>query len=259
MGISLGGETVRKGPIVLVLLAYLFSGGLLLAAENPYEYPVSTVVIDAGHGGHDPGTSSSWAFSGGMIFERDINLDIAKRVYALLSVVRPELQLVMTRTDDTYVSLEDRSRIAYTTVLPAKTSGLFVSLHVNSAENEEAQGFEILTKKQGKPVTLLNSETPTGNIVLFAPFTSVQLNRFLNNRNLVIAKTFEQVLAEKLESSRDRGVKEQDLYVLNASRMPGVLVEVGFLSNEQEAQNLVSPQWRHAVAEAIVQAVVQCL
>ncbi|AEV30934.1 N-acetylmuramoyl-L-alanine amidase [Sphaerochaeta pleomorpha str. Grapes] len=250
---------MRKGLIVLLLLGFLFPQGLLFAVENPYDYPVSTVIIDAGHGGYDPGTSSAWVFAGGTIFERDISLDIAKRVYALLSVIRPDLQLVMTRSDDTFVSLEDRSRIAYTTELPLKTSALFVSIHVNSAENNEARGFEVLTKKQGKSVTLLNSETPTGNIVLYSPFTSVQLNRFLNNRNLVIAKTFEQVLAQKLESSKDRGVKEQDLYVLNASRMPGVLVEVGFLSNEQEAQNLVSPQWRHSVAEAIVQAIIQCL
>jgi N-acetylmuramoyl-L-alanine amidase len=259
MGISPKGEAVRKGPIILMLLSLIFSGFSLFAEVNPYDYPVSTVIIDAGHGGYDPGSSAAWVFAGGTIYERDINLDIAKRVYSLLSVVRPDLQLIMTRSDDTYVSLEDRGRIAYSTPLPSKTSALFVSIHVNSAESKQASGFEVLTKRQDKSVTLLNSETPTDNICLYAPFTSVQLNRFLNNRNLVIAKTFEQVLEQKLDSSKDRGVKEQDLYVLNASRMPGVLVEVGFISNEAEAQNLVSPQWRHSVAEAIVQAIVQCL
>jgi N-acetylmuramoyl-L-alanine amidase len=250
---------VRKGLLVLFFLLFAGSACLLFAAENPYDNPVSTIFLDAGHGGHDPGSSAAWVFAGGTVYERDLNLDIAKRVYSLLCVVRPDLKVYMTRNDDTYVSLEERSRIAYITAIEPKTSALFVSIHVNSASNKDACGFEILTKSQNKSVTLLNSETPLGNIALFAPFTSVQLNRFLNNRNLIVAKTFEQVLAEKLEGLRNRGVKEQDLYVLNASRMPSVLLEVGFLSNEEDARNLVSPQWRQTVADAIVQAIVQCL
>jgi N-acetylmuramoyl-L-alanine amidase len=250
---------VRKGLSVLLFLLLTGPACLLFAAENPYDNPVSTIFIDAGHGGHDPGSSAAWVFAGGTVYERDLNLDIAKRVYSLLRVVRPDLQVQMTRMEDTYVSLEDRSRFAYGTAIEPKTSALFVSIHVNSATNKDASGFEVLTKRQNKSVTLLNSETPIGNIASLAPFTSVQLNRFLNNRNLVVAKTFEQVLSEKLDGLRNRGVKEQDLYVLNASRMPSVLLEVGFLSNEEDARSLVSPQWRQTVADAIVQAIVQCL
>jgi N-acetylmuramoyl-L-alanine amidase len=250
---------VRKGLLVLLFLLLTGPLCLLFAAENPYDNPVSTIFIDAGHGGHDPGSSAAWVFAGGTVYERDLNLDIAKRVYSLLRVVRPDLQVQMTRMEDTYVSLEDRSRFAYGTAIEPKTSALFVSIHVNSAANKDANGFEVLTKRQNKSVTLLNSETPVENIVLFAPFTSVQLNRFLNNRNLIVAKTFEQVLAKNLEGLRNRGVKEQDLYVLNASRMPSVLLEIGFLSNEEDARKLVSPQWRQTVADAIVKALVQCL
>jgi N-acetylmuramoyl-L-alanine amidase len=234
-------------------------GGFLFAAENPYDYPVSTVIVDAGHGGHDPGAFSTWPFHDGVLYERDINLDVATRVRSILAERRPDIEIVMTRSDDTYVSLEKRSQLAYRTPLPAKHSALFVSIHTNSAENPEARGFEVLMKQQKKSVTLLDSETPLENISLFAPYTAVELNRFLNNRNLVVASMFRQALAEGLPDSLDRGTKEQDLHVLNASRVPAVLVEIGFLSNEQDARNLVSPTWRQQVSEAIAQAIVDCL
>ncbi|MDD4574413.1 MAG: N-acetylmuramoyl-L-alanine amidase, partial [Sphaerochaeta sp.] len=65
----------------------------LLAAKDPFSLPVSTVVLDAGHGGKDPGTSAFYSFSGGTINESELVLDITKRVYSLLSVERPDLQL----------------------------------------------------------------------------------------------------------------------------------------------------------------------
>ncbi len=250
---------MRGGVKLLIIMTLFVFGSLLYASDNPYSYPVSLVILDAGHGGHDPGTSAAWVFAGGTIYERDINLDIAKRVYSLLSVVRPDLQVVMTRDDDTFVSLAQRCKVAYSFPLVSKTSALFVSIHTNSSSSDAACGFEVLTKKQDKTVSLLNSETPKENISLLSPFSSIQLNRLLNNRNLVVAKTFEEVLSQKLITSKDRGVKEQDVYVLNDSRVPAVLVEVGFLSNEKEARNIVSPQWRHSVAEAIVQSIIQCL
>jgi len=250
---------MNKGaiPVLVVLLALtLFP---VSAAKDPFSYPVSTVVLDAGHGGRDPGASASYSFSEGTVNESDLVLDITKRVVALLSLEKPSLNLIMTRLDDTYISLAERSRIAYIAELAPQSSLLFVSIHINSAQTCEASGFEILTKSQEKRVTFLDEHTPIRNIPLFAPFTALELNRLLNQRNLFVAKTFEDVLSQRMLTSRNRGIKERDLYVLNASRVPSVLLEVGFLSNEDEARNIISPAWRQQVALAIAMAVIACV
>lgn len=241
------------------LLLLLLTCSVLCAAADPFSYPVRTVILDAGHGGHDPGTSYAWGFAGGTVYERDLTLDITKRLYSLLSVSHPQLNLVLTRSDDTYVSLEQRSKIAYTTSIPPQTSALFVSVHVNSAPSSEASGFEVLTKLQSKRITLLDENTPIENIGTLSSNSTIALNRLLNNRNLFVASMFEKSLSEQLVTTRNRGVKERDLYVLNASRMPSVLVEVGFLSNEEDARNLLSPQWRQRVAQALATAIEACL
>ncbi len=250
---------MNKGvfPVICILLVLtLFP---VSAAKDPFSYPISTVILDAGHGGKDPGASASYSFTGGTVNESDLVLDITKRVYALLVLEKPELKLVMTRNDDTYISLAERSRIAYTTELAPQSSLLFVSIHINSAHAREATGFEILTKRQEKRITFLDEHTPIGNIPMFAPFTSLELNRLLNQRNLFVAKTFEDILSQKMLTSRNRGIKERDLYVLNASRVPSVLLELGFLSNEDEARNILSPAWRQQVANAIAKAVLSCV
>ena len=243
------------GLFILLMLTALPVG----ATNDPFSYPVSTVILDAGHGGKDPGASASYSFSGGTINESDLVLDITKRVHALLTSENPSLKLVMTRTDDTYISLAERSRIAYTTELSPQSSLLFVSIHINSALSHEATGFEVLTKRQGKRVSFLDEDTPIRNIPLYAPFSALELNRLLNQRNLFIARTFEEVLSQRMVTSRNRGIKERDLYVLNASRVPAVLLEVGFLSNEDEARNIITPEWRQQVAQAIAQAIISCV
>ena len=243
----------------ILLLLILLTSSMLCASSDPFSFPVGTVIIDAGHGGHDPGTSHAWSFAGGTVYERDLTLDIAKRLHALLSVSHPDLHIVMTRTDDSFVSLAQRCEIAYTTPLRPKTSALFVSIHVNSAANRSAKGFEILTKMQNKQVVFLDAKTPFENIASFSSHTISSLNRLLNHRNLLVAATFEQAMSESLITSVNRGVKERDLWVLNATRMPAVLVEVGFLSNEDDARNLVSPQYRQRLAQILLTAIERCL
>ncbi len=244
---------------LLALFSLLAACTLLAAADDPFSHPVKTVILDAGHGGHDPGTSYAWSFAGGTVYERDLTLDITKRLYALLAVSHPDLQLVMTRSDDTYLTLEQRCEVAYSQSLRPQSSALFVSIHVNSAQAKEASGFEILTKQQSRKVTFLDDKTPIENIGRFSSHSMLTLNRLLNHRNLVIASNFETTLSERLITSRNRGVKERDIYVLHASRMPAVLVEVGFLTNEEDARNLVSPQYRQRVAQALATAIELCL
>lgn len=243
---------------VLLLMLSLLMVLPLAAAVDPFSLPVGTLIIDAGHGGHDPGASYNWPFAGGVVWERDLNLDIAKRLSVLVKLAHPQLRVIMTREDDTFISLAERSAIAASQSLDSK-GALFVSIHINSAQAPSAQGFEILIKRQDKQVTLLDELTPLDNISLFASHSQAQLNRLLNNRNLVIASIFEETMSSQLITTRSRGIKEQDLWVLNQCRMPAVLVEVGFLSNEAEARRLVDSTYRQRVAQVLAAAIERCL
>jgi N-acetylmuramoyl-L-alanine amidase len=243
---------------LLVAVLFCVAVSFCFARTDPFSYPLRTVVLDAGHGGKDGGASSAWSFAGGTIQEKDFILDIAKRVADLLAVAQPQWNIVMTRADDTFIALDDRAAIAYRTVIPRKTSALFVSIHVNSATNDEAEGFEILTKIPSLRVTLLDEQTPKENISLFAPFTEMELNDLLNQRNKEVATRFETAISEHMPLSRSRGIKQQNVRVLNISRMPAVLVEVGFISNKNDATHLLAPAWRQEMANAIVAAIQAC-
>lgn len=246
---------MRRIPLLVLALIIILPLG---AATDPFSLPVGTIIIDAGHGGHDPGASYTWAFAGGVVHERDLNLDLAKRLSTLLTLAHPEVQVIMTRQSDTFLSLAERSAIAASHSW-GLGGALFVSIHINSAHTPSAQGFEILIKRQDKQVVLLDDVTPIANIPLFASHSQAQLNRLLNNRNLVIASIFEETMASQLVTTRSRGIKEQDLWVLNQCRMPAVLVEVGFLSNEQDARRLVDSTYRQHLAQVLATAIGRCL
>jgi len=239
---------------LLVSLLFLAIGSVF-CITNPFSYPVKTVIVDAGHGGKDPGTSYAWSFAGGTIYEKEYTLDIALRVKALLEVAHSDWNIILTRNSDSYISLADRCAIAYGIPLEKKSSAVFVSIHVNSAPNNQAEGYEILTKMQGHRVTLLDELTPRTNISLLAGFGENELNEMLNERNSIIASTFGKVLQEKMPLMHNRGVKEQNIQVLNASRVPAVLVEVCFITNEVDAKNLITATWRQSMANAIATAI----
>lgn len=250
----------RIFPFLLILMSCcLFSAGAVdstrATAVGPFATPVGTMILDAGHGGYDPGTSATWPFSGQMD-EKDITLDLVKRIKGILAIEAPELNIVLTRSDDTYVSLQDRSAIAVATEPAIGTSAIFVSVHVNSALATSANGFEFLIKPQSRKVQILDSDSPVSAAARFARYSNSELLRQLNQQNLLLGQAMEHALVAAFPKARNRGIKETEIYVLNNSRMPAVLVEVGFISNESDARNLASPSWRQEMARAIASAIL---
>lgn len=240
----------------MVLLLFLMTAPLF-GTDNPYALPLSTIIIDAGHGGHDPGASRF--FEGSLIVERELTLDIALRLERLLNEAHPLLHVVMTRTDDRYLTLEERGRIAYQTILPPKTSALLLSIHINSAVHPAAQGFEVFTKLNDKEVPLLDATTPKEHIALFSKHNKKELNALLFEETRRVAEVVSGALATGLPMQVNRGIKERDLWVLNAARMPAVLVEVGFLSNDEELALLLDPKYRETIALALFHAIEELL
>ena len=169
----------------------------------------NTVVIDAGHGGHDRG-----GISGQRVGEKDLTLDVARRLRDLLQ--KDGLQTVMTRADDTFIPLPQRSAIAN-----AQRDALFVSIHFNSALRSGADGIETY---------------------------------YYNPKAAAVAARVQTGLM-KVETGENRGVKCRGYYVLRKTRIPAVLAECGFLTNRNEAALCLQPAYRQELASAIAKAI----
>ena len=220
------------------------------------KWEFKTIVIDAGHGGKDPGAVGYRGTK-----EKDIALDVAKRLEKKLSK-NMNVKIIMTRDEDVFLRLSERTKIAN-----ESNGNLFISIHTNAAEDRRASGFEtflIGPNKNEAAVRVAARE----NAVLELEGTT---GKKLTNEDLIQATIAQSAFASKSEQfasmvqkeikkrvqSRDRGVKQAGFYVLMGASMPNVLVELGFISNPLEEKKLRSPQYRDQLATAIYRAVEQ--
>ena len=194
-----------------------------------------TVVLDAGHGGKDPGTVGR-----GGIREKDLALDIALRVKAHLAAAG--LRVVMTRDGDRFWELEDRPYLA------ARGAGdVFVSIHMNAAASRTVQGVETFA-------TAAEHYPPTAESKLTGKYPAVPNNQF-NHSNAILGSQIQRALVG-ITRAEDRGLKRARFVVLRNSAMPAALVECGFLSNPQEEQKLSTPSYRETVAQGVAQGIL---
>ncbi len=238
----------------------LFSFLLTIVSFVTYSQSnVFKVILDAGHGGHDSG-----AHYYGHV-EKNIALAITLKVGEILER-NPEIKVIYTRKTDVFVTLKDRANIAN----KAKAS-LFVCIHCNANKNPGASGTE--TYVMGMSRTGMNFEvSKTENSVIFLEDNYKQTYKgfdpnnvetliglkLMQENNLANSISFasriqDNFINEKLDS---RGVKQEPLWVLDASVMPGVLIETGFVSNPTEGNELDSEEGQNARARAIADAIV---
>jgi len=234
---------------------------LELGQQSPWLDDFDCIVIDPGHGGRDPG-----AVGPDGTYEKDRALEIALLVRDILNIRRPELQILMTRTTDCYVSLGARTRLAN-----AMKADLFISIHCNAAENSSAHGFETFflsnaRTDDSRAVEMLensvieyddgySSDIGFHDNALSFLLADIAQNIYLE-RSSALAVAIQESMIEDLSGRVSRGVKQAGFYVLRGALMPSVLVEIAFISNPEEEQMLQSLDFRLASAEAIVDAVL---
>jgi N-acetylmuramoyl-L-alanine amidase len=199
------------------------------AAPGDMESTVPVIVVDAGHGGHDKG-----AIRSGM-FEKDLALDTALRLERLL--IARGFKVVMTRRDDRFLSLFERSQIA--NEIPR---ALFVSVHFNDNATASGEGVE----------TFYASEKVVGSE---SGFFTKRVEPPPADNGAGFAQAVQQSLVSRL-GVVDRGAKSRPLAVVRHTRCPAVLVEGGFMNNPAEARRLKDHGYRERLATAIADGVV---
>lgn len=216
-----------------------------------------TIVIDAGHGGRDPG-----AIGASGSFEKDIVLAVALKVGEYINQYMPELNVVYTRNDDTFVGLAERGRIAN-----RNNGHLFVSIHTNAHTGRQANGAEFYILGQGRTQSALevmrrenavtrfeDQEDRPEELTDFMLLTHIMQNSGNIRQSETFAGLLEQQFAQRAQR-RTRGVKQAGLQVLFEASMPGVLVELGFISNPQEERFMKSDYGQAILASAIFRAI----
>ncbi|HXV62662.1 MAG TPA: N-acetylmuramoyl-L-alanine amidase [Vicinamibacteria bacterium] len=217
-----------------------------LSVSRQLALHANRVVIDPGHGGHDPGTSR-----GGLV-EKDVVLDISRRVAKLLE---DDFDVLMTRDSDIFIPLEERTAIANT-----KGGDLFVSIHLNAARSARPGGTEtyylnLATTPDAAEVAARENAVTTRRL---GELQSL-LQKVMNNSRILESRDFathvQDTLAEQLytskKDSRNRGVKTAPFYVLLGAQIPSILVEVAYVTNANDASSLNKVAFRQKVAESI--------
>jgi N-acetylmuramoyl-L-alanine amidase len=215
---------------------------------------VSRIVIDAGHGGHDPGAS---AFG---ISEAELVLDVTLRLEKLLEQ-QDGVEIVLTRRTNEYVSLDERTAIAN-----RESADLFLSVHANASANGMARGVEtyflnFALNPQAEAVAA-RENAASGKTMSSLPsiIKAITLNSKLNeSRDFAgsIQRSLVRGMRPANKTVKDLGVKQAPFMVLIGAAMPSVLAEISFVTNQQEARLLKTPAYRQRIAESLLAGILR--
>lgn len=195
------------------LFSLFLSAIVLNCSQNKTEaVPFTKVILDAGHGGHDLGGTF------GLTFEKHLALDVVRRIDVYLK--SQGISTKMTRSNDSFVSLPRRARIANT-----ESGAIFVSIHFNHARSRKAAGIE----------TFYHSK---------------------NKQSLKLAHMVQSAALYKTRAG-NRGVKKANFLVLSKNSRPAVLLECAFLSNSSDRYRALDPEYRQRIAEAVAMGIIK--
>lgn len=248
---------MKNIAIIAVLLAIT-----LLNSSNSTrrsDFKVKTVVIDAGHGGHDPGTHGDFSE------EKDVALNVAKKVGSYINEYLPDVKVIYTRDKDAFVELEQRAVIAN-----KNNADVFISIHANAVSKNTIYGTETYVMGAHKTEGNFEVAKRENSVILYEDgyeekyegfdpnspesqiLFSLSQSAYIEN-SLYLASQIEDQFGKRA-GRRSRGVKQAGFWVLWRTSMPSVLVEIGYLTNPKEEKELNSESVQGNIASGIFRA-----
>ena len=250
---------MKRYNFIFLALIILFFADTTLAQKSV----VNAIVLDAGHGGKDPGALGTGRYSKS---EKHIALDVTLKLGEYLKEAYPNMKVIYTRTGDTFPTLKDRTKLANNS-----NADLFVSIHCDSFTRSSARGSsshvmglrytEANLKEEKKENSVIYLEdnyeenydgfdpNSPESIIAFSLSQTTYLDQ-----SILIAQKIQEQFRERVKRV-DRGVKQTPLWVTRATSMPSVLVELGFISNPDEEDFLNSESGQTYMASAIFRAI----
>ena len=227
--------------------------------KNKEKWDFDVVVIDAGHGGKDPG-----AIGIDKLKEKDVTLSVALKLGEIIKKEMPDIKVVYTRSNDTFIDLYKRGKIAN-----ENNGKLFISIHCNSTKKKptDASGAEVYLLRPGRTEEAIEIAETENSVIKYED--NPQRYEKLTDENFILVSMahssymkYSEKFAELLHKDFDlnlkiksRGVKQAGFYVLVGASMPSVLVETGFISNKEDTKFLKSASGQKQIAESIFSSI----
>jgi N-acetylmuramoyl-L-alanine amidase len=219
---------------------------------------IGRIVIDAGHGGHDTGTIGPTG-----LMEKDLCLDVALRLGKLIQQRLPDTEIVYTRSDDTFIPLEERTHIANDL-----KADLFISIHANSSPDHLARGVEtyylnLRGSAEAMEVAARENAVSQGSIHDLEDMVKKIARTEKIDESKELAEDIQDSLSKRIQKTakpvKNRGVRKAPFVVLIGADMPSILTEISFLSNPSDEQLLKKPEHRQRIAEGVFTGVTSYL
>lgn len=245
-----------KNKVLTLVSLYLITITIALQSQPLINTngKLDVIIIDAGHGGKDPGTIG---ISGTK--EKDVVLAIATKLKQIINTNYKDIKIVMTRESDEFIELKERGTIAN-----SNNGKLFISIHCNARKNLEndKSGFEIYVldpAKKNDATTIAIEQSPFIKNINYPKLTEVEtiIGSLFQSSFSVYAARFAVILNSILSREtklENRGIFQQEFYVLYGAAMPSLLVECGYLSNKDDEAYLTSEKGQSEIAYSIYKA-----
>lgn len=215
-----------------------------------------TVVLDPGHGGHDPGAVN------GKVLEKDLNLSVSKKLAKKIEEKYPEVKVILTRSTDVFIELHDRSSIAH-----KANADLFISIHANAVKDRTATGVEVVmwgvpSTEDEKRIAMYENQVVKLEKDKGAKYKKYDkesdedyiLKQLMFDEDLSLSADLAEMIQTALVKRTrlaDRGVKSSTVYVLRQTAMPRVLVEMGFVSNAGDRDFITSDAGQKKIVDGV--------
>jgi N-acetylmuramoyl-L-alanine amidase len=228
-------------------------------SETGGEFDIQAIIIDPGHGGKDPG-----GVGRNGIKEKDIVLDVSLALYEELRRKFRDKKILITRETDVFLSLEERGRFANT--IGPDENALFISVHANASFDMDTQGFETYylslspIDEEARKVASMENSVLTFEYDNYDDYLVEIINRIVDieyrRESMRLASYIQKQLKTVIgKESVDRGVKSAFFYVLKSSKMPGALVEIGFVTNGEESMKMLQGEYQKKIARGITEGI----
>jgi N-acetylmuramoyl-L-alanine amidase len=275
------GNTGDQGPVLLdnrdvfTLPAPYLEGGTLFfpekfvnASRKAFDeymqqelsrFRIAAIIVDPGHGGKDSGASGTHNINGRQftLVEKDLTLRVSRDLHAMLSIAFPDKQVLLTRTGDTYPTLEDRVVIANSVPLKENEAIIYISIHANASFNKSARGYEVWYLSPDYRRTVIDEAKYNGSAEILHILNDMMEEEFTTESITMaqlIINQFKETLGPLIPS---RGIKAEEWFVVRNARMPSILVELGFVTNETDALLMTDETYLMKLSQALYKGIMQ--
>jgi N-acetylmuramoyl-L-alanine amidase/biotin carboxylase len=226
-------------------------------AENESgRYRIAAIIIDPGHGGKDTGAVGEHIFDGKpyKLLEKDLVLNAALYLHGRLRQAFPDKRVLLTRSGDTFPSLEERAALANSVTLKDNEAIIYISIHANASFKKDARGYEVWYLSQGYRRNVLDKSRYEDDSIF--SIENDMMQEEYTTESILMAQSILKRMGEAAgRTMPSRGLKEEEWFVVRNVHMPSVLVELGFVTNEKDAALMRDDAYLKNLAEALYKGI----